>query len=271
MTHSPKSPLRYPGGKSRAISAIMSLLPARISEYREPFLGGGSVFIAVKRLFGKHIARYWVNDLNADLICLWQQAQHNMPALLARIHHLKQSYPDGHTLYRALRTLDDATASDLTRAARFFVLNRITFSGVADAGGYSEQAFKGRFTNSAIARLAQIETLLSGVRITQGDYEPLLTQDGEEVFIFLDPPYLSATSSRLYGKRGVLHVGFDHERFAQLMQQCPHKWLITYDDCPEVRALFRFADISTWQLQYGMNNVKRAAASKGNELFIKNF
>ncbi len=49
-----KSPLRYPGGKSRAIKQILPQIPVNIREYREPFFGGGSVFFAVKQLFGQH-------------------------------------------------------------------------------------------------------------------------------------------------------------------------------------------------------------------------
>ena len=90
-------------------------------------------------------------------------------------------------------------------------------------------------------------------------------EEGEGVFIFLDPPYYSTTNSRLYGKRGDLHTSFDHERFAKNMQKCPHLWLITYDDCKEVRRLFSFANIYSWELQYGIT------AKKGKEILISNF
>jgi DNA adenine methylase len=93
-------------------------------------------------------------------------------------------------------------------------MNRITFSGVMDAGGYSQQAFETRFTLSSIERLRQISPLLCDVEITCGDYEELLMRQGEDVFIFLDPPYLSVAKSKLYGQRGVLHTGFDHQRMA---------------------------------------------------------
>jgi DNA adenine methylase len=112
---------------------------------------------------------------------------------------------------------------------------------------------------------------LSSIHITQGDYENLLFQSGDNVFIFLDPPYLSATKSKLYGVRGKLHTDFDHERFADNMRNCQHQWLITYDDSPEVRKLFNFAHISDWSLQYGMNNYKQTSAAEGRELFIKNY
>ena len=93
----------------------------------------------------------------------------------------------------------------------------------------------------------------------------LLFEEGEDVFIFLDPPYYSTTNSKLYGKRGHLHTGFDHKGFAENIKKCKHLWLITYDDCEEVRRLFSFAYIHSWQLQYGMT------AKKGKELLITNY
>jgi DNA adenine methylase len=55
------------------------------------------------------------------------------------------------------------------------------------------------------------------------------------------------------------------------MRKCQHKWLITYDDSPEIRELFSFAKIVEWTLQYGMNNYKQEFAAEGRELFIKNY
>ncbi|MBE7513253.1 MAG: DNA adenine methylase [Anaerolineales bacterium] len=90
------------------------------------------------------------------------------------------------------------------------------------------------------------------------------------MFIFLDPPYWKTTNSRLYGVNGVLHTGFDHSRFAEAVKSCPHRWLITYDDSPSIRDLYQFAAVSSWELQYGMNNVNQATAPRGAELLIKN-
>ncbi|MFM7883717.1 MAG: DNA adenine methylase, partial [Microcystis panniformis] len=87
-----KSPLRYPGGKSRAIKQILPQIPVNIREYREPFFGGGSVFFAVKQLFGQQIKTYWINDLNYDLYCFWQCAQENIELLVAKITEIKQKY-----------------------------------------------------------------------------------------------------------------------------------------------------------------------------------
>jgi DNA adenine methylase len=82
---------------------------------------------------------------------------------------------------------------------------------------------------------------------------------------------LAATKSRLYGKNGSLHTSFNHVEFAEEMKKCPHKWLITYDDSPEIRSNFEASNIYEWELQYGMNNYKQDKAEKGRELFITNY
>ena len=272
-----KSPLRYPSGKSRALKQILPLIPLNISEYREPFVGGGSVFFAIRSLFHSRIKTYWMNDLNYDLACFWQQVRDNSPALVETLEAMHTNATDGRALFTELTADKDELnqnrdmLSEFERAVRFFILNRITFSGVVDSGGYSPSAYAKRWTTSSIARVAQVAPYLGNVKITCGDYADVLFHDGEDVFLFLDPPYWKATASKLYGLRGSLHTAFNHVQFAENMKKCPHKWLITYDDSPVIRELFSFADIREWELQYGMNNYGKATAAKGKELFIKNY
>ncbi|MBI4671288.1 MAG: DNA adenine methylase [Chloroflexi bacterium] len=263
------SPLRYPGGKSRALGRIAQQLPAHFSEYREPFVGGGSVFLYLRQKFPD--IPMWINDLNFDLFCFWSEAQRDAKRLAAAVQQVKEKTTDGRILFETLRGQVAAPLSDFDRAVRFFVLNRISFSGTVDSGGYSEGAFRGRFTNSSITRLVRLGTLLGDVKITNDDYTRIIEAPGQDVFIFLDPPYLTATKSRLYGVNGTLHTSFDHKDFAQQMRRCPYQWLITYDDSPEIRRDFSFASLDAWELQYGMNNYKRDFAAKGKELFITNY
>lgn len=263
------SPLRYPGGKSRALQKIVQQLPAHFSEYREPFVGGGSVFVYLRQKF-PHV-KMWINDLNFELFCFWKEAQRDAKQLAFAIQQVKDKTENGRVLFETLRGQAGTALSDFERAVRFFVLNRISFSGTVDSGGYSEGAFRGRFTDSSIARVRELGALLQDVKITHKDYTYLLRARGRDVFLFLDPPYLTATKSRLYGLNGTLHTSFDHQQFAREMRQCVHSWLITYDDSPKIRANFAFAFQDEWQLQYGMNNYKRAFAAKGKELFITNY
>lgn len=261
-----KTPLRYPGGKSKALKMILPLVP-KFKEFREPFLGGGSVFIALKQLYPQN--KYWVNDLNNDLFCFWKVLRDNPDVLIEKIQKIKDTEQSGRVLHK--RLIATISKNDIEKAVRFFVLNRITFSGTIEAGGYSEGAFNARFTQSSIDRLRDFVEVMEKTKISDLDYEKIVNEPGDDVFIFLDPPYLTATKSRLYGKNGNLHTSFDHKRFADVMKKCKHKWMITYDDCDEVRKLFSFANIVGWELQYGMNNYKQDKAEKGKEIIITNY
>lgn len=266
----PVSPLRYPGGKTRALKYILPQVPEVVKAFREPFVGGGSVYLALRYKLGEQ-ASYWINDLNADLAVFWMTARDRLPELVKAVEHTKRTQTDGRQLFETLRDQLGDDLPDVERAARFFVLNRITFSGTIESGGYSKSAFERRFTESSIDRLAGLAGWLENTQITADDFARVVQAPGEHVFIFLDPPYLSSSKSKLYGRRGSLHSAFDHERFAQVMRDCPHKWLITYDDSPAIRDLFSFAHIEQWQLQYGMNNVGKDQAGSGAELFIRNY
>ncbi|MCL2045569.1 MAG: DNA adenine methylase [Oscillospiraceae bacterium] len=268
MSSNIKSVLRYPGGKTRAIKLINPLIPRDYIEFREPFVGGGSVFIDAIQTINPS-AKYIINDLNFDLYCFWKYLKEDANSLYQSVLSIKESGTEGRKLFTDYTQNDNYT--EFERAVRFFVLNRITFSGTVDSGGYSEGAFKGRFTMSSLERLLQLAPILSDVEICNKDYSELLFDEGDNVFIFLDPPYYSQSKSRLYGRRGNLHTGFDHQRFADDMRLCKHNWLITLDDCEENRELFKFANIYSWELQYGMNNYKSETAAKGKELFISNY
>ena len=124
--------------------------------------------------------------------------------------------------------------------------------------------------------------LLQGVRITNWDYSKVVEQAGDDIFIFLDPPYMSTEEAELYGAKGKYHVDFNHTDFYNKVKDTKHKCLITYDKCQGIEEIYKVADkvgwnIKEWTLQYG-TNVKRRdmkekkAARKGIELFIwKNY
>lgn len=262
-----KSPLRYPGGKSRAVEKIVSLIPY-FEEYREPFLGGGSVFLHLKQKYPNK--KFWINDLYFELYKFWEMSQKDIESVVNQIYKWRSEYVFGKELHKFL-VQNIVNFNDIEKASAFFIFNRITFSGTTEAGGFSEQAYQGRFTLSSIERLTPFSKVLNDTSITNFDYEELLKVEGNEVFIFLDPPYYTATKSALYGKRGKLHKTFDHERLAENLKSCRHKWLITYDDSPYIRDLFSFAEINAWNLMYGMRNITETSNQKGEELFISNY
>ncbi len=264
-----RSPLRYPGGKNRAVKKILPLIPLNFKEFRGPFVGGGSVFIATKQRV-KSQTIFKINDLNTDLYCFWKIARDENQRMVQEVRRIKEEHTDGRELSAKLEKEED-WVTEFDKAVRFFILNRITFSGLSDSGGYSEQAFNKRFTDSSIDRLERLEKVLQGVEVYNTDYSRHLEEPGEKVFIFLDPPYVKSAKKKLYGKNGDLHLEFDPRKFAKDIKKCEHTWMITYDNCELTRDLFDFANIYEWELQYGMNNWKQKKAKKGQELFITNY
>ncbi len=118
-----RSPLRYPGGKSRAVDRIASLIPS-FEEYREPFVGGGSVFFYLKQKFPAK--KFWINDKYAELANFWFQMQNNSKAVVEQVCKWRNEFPDGKMLRRFLQ---ENNFDETKRAAAFFIFNRITFSG----------------------------------------------------------------------------------------------------------------------------------------------
>lgn len=265
-----KSPLRYPGGKGRAAERIVKKLPD-FDEYREPFLGGGSVFVHLKQIYPNK--RYWINDIYNSLFVFWKEAKENPAEIISQVQFWKDKFNNGKDLFKYLKVRINSF-NPVEKAAAFFILNRITFSGTTESGGFSDFSFHNRFTDSSIVRLSKLPSILENTTITNYDYQQVVDEPGDNVFLFLDPPYYSATKSALYGKNGELHKHFDHERFASVMKNVKHKWLITYDDSKYIKNLFSFANIQHWQLKYGMRNVRKGINSSsqiGKELFIANY
>lgn len=260
------SPLRYPGGKARALKTILPLIPTDCSEYREPFLGGASVFIAFKQENPNVVCK--INDLNTDVYCFWKTLKEKPSNLVGAIRRIKKDCTDGANLYSKLANSNPSGI--FGRALRFYILNRITYSGTVDSGGYSAESFEKRFTSSKIEALSTLSNLLKNVKITNESYEQTLFEKGEGVFIFLDPPYWTARNFPLYGKNGNLNKFFDHEQFAENVKKCKHKWLITCDDSDLMRSLFSFASyVYPWKMKY--NGMHKKKAIEGKELVITNY
>jgi len=91
-----KSPLRYPGGKSRAVETISRLMPS-FEEFREPFFGGGSVFVYVKQRYPQK--KYWVNDIYPELYKFWIAAQNDVETLIEKVYEWRNRFSIGKEFF----------------------------------------------------------------------------------------------------------------------------------------------------------------------------
>ena len=241
-----KTPLRYPGGKSRALTKLSQFLPdiSKYNEFREPFVGGGSVAIYITKMYPD--VSIWVNDLYEPLYNFWKQLQLNSNEIKSQLLQLKQRNPEpvsAKILFLESKEYlsheprkCDATA----RAVSFYIVNKCSFSGLTESSSFSSAASESNFSVRGIEKLPEYSKIIRNWKITNLSYEHLLTDD-RSTFVYLDPPYDIRDS--LYGPKGNMHKGFDHDKFAENCNnfQCPI--LISYNNDDKV--IDRFTDWKT--------------------------
>jgi len=255
-----KTPLRYPGGKSRAVPKLFQFLPKNITEFREPFLGGGSFAIAMTKQYPD--LPIWVNDMYEPLYNFWLQLQQNGEELAGDIKDLKGEYdtPD-----KARELFDDYKGSikdgdDLERAVKFYVVNKCSFSGLTESSSFSQQASDNNWTMRGICALPAYGEMISGWKITCLDYADLVEdclsygdlKCDDNTFIYADPPY--SIKDNLYGEKGKLHKGFDHTRFADIMDETMGNVMISYNNSKKIVDRFMEWHSYDWDHTYTMRS-----------------
>ena len=165
-----KTPLRYPGGKSRACTKMDPYFPdlRDYKEYREPFLGGGSVAIHVAKKY-PHL-NIWVNDLYQPLVNFSQQLQDRGDILKDTLVDLKTSNntPElaKELFLQSKEKVNDQTLSAIDRAVHFYVVNKCSFSGLTESSSFSAQASSNNFTLRGIEKLPGYSKIISDWKIT---------------------------------------------------------------------------------------------------------
>ena len=234
-----KTPLRYPGGKSRAITKISQYLPemSMYNEYREPFLGGGSVALYMTKQF-PHM-KVWVNDLYEPLANFWQQLQHEGNEITTRLRTFTTADPTPEKakdlFLESKELVNDAGASLTTRAVSFYIVNKCSFSGLTESSSFSKQASDSNFSLRGIEKLPEYSELIQHWTITNLTYERMVTDD-KNIFTYFDPPY--EIGSNLYGKKGGMHKSFDHDAFAQECDLHTGHTMISYNSSQLIRDRF---------------------------------
>ena len=259
-----KTPLRYPGGKSRALANLFRFLPdlSQVTEYREPFLGGGSVALEVTKRY-PHID-IWVNDLYEPLYNFWCELRDNGREVKNILLQLKQRHPDPASAKQLFLDAKDYLSGSATtdkfppyseniwRAVSFYVVNKCSFSGLTESSSFSKQASDSNFSLAGIDRLSQYQDLIGNWKITNLSYEDLLTDD-KKVFTYLDPPY--EIKDNLYGKKGSMHKGFNHDDFAAHCDRFIGPQLISYNNSQLIRDRFDGWTAAEFAHTYTMRSV----------------
>ena len=279
-----KTPLRYPGGKSKALTKLWEQLPNlnAYDEYREPFLGGGSVAIHISRMYPD--LQVWVNDLYEPLYQFWRILKRNVDDLKSELLELKEKhsdsegYTDSNLFYEKKEYLEKplTDTTPMGRAVAFYVTNKCSFSGLSMNSSYSRLASKQNFKEDGIKYLPKFSELIQNWEITNLSYERLLFDNLNQIntkkFLYLDPPY--EIKSNLYGTRGDMHKGFSHELFAKDCAKCDIDQLISYNESVLDEDRFKGWTASTYEHTYSLrhsdaNYIENQKQRK--ELLLRNY
>ena len=269
-----KTPLRYPGGKSRALSKLFQFIPdlKDYAEFREPFLGGGSVAIEIGKRY-PHID-IWVNDLYEPLYNFWKVLQSDGQKLRDILIQLKQRHSDPSSAKQLFLDAKDYLAkpvgNSIDRAVSFYVVNKCSFSGLTENSAFSKQASESNFSVNGIEKLPEYSLMIKKWKITNLSYEHMLS-DEEETYIYLDPPY--EIKSNLYGRKGDMHKGFNHDEFATVCDKSTSPILISYNSSQLIRDRFDGWTVAEFAHTYTMRSTgcynKEQASRK--ELVLMNY
>ena len=257
-----KSPLRYPGGKFYALKHIMPYIECvDHDEYREPFLGGGSVFFAKTKVkynilndLEFEIINFYKSILDDEMKCKLIDRFEKEVANKVRHNEVKQMIPK----------------NALEKAFKTYYLNRTSYCGIINspAWGYAEGKSSppknwGKFIENASAKLNNVE-------LFSLDYSDILKMPakGKKVLVYLDPPYYHADQRRAYTKS---FTSDEHLRLADNLLSYQYKFCLSDDDCPEVRALYKWANIYDVSWLYNTDNKPGKKTKACRELIITNY
>jgi len=251
-----KTPLRYPGGKSRACVKMDPYFPdlRNYDEFREPFLGGGSVAIHITKKYPN--IKIWVNDLYEPLVNFWQQLQMFGNDLKNELSELKSAYCTSELakdlFIKSKENINDESETNFNRAVAFYIVNKCSFSGLTESSSFSEQASNSNFSLRGIEKLPEYSKLIANWRITNYSYDYLM--DGNKsAFMYLDPPY--DIKDNLYGRKGSMHKGFDHDKFAADCDANDMDQLVSYNSDQLVKDRFKNWNAAEFDLTYTMRSV----------------
>ncbi len=248
------SPLRYPGGKTKGIKAILPYIPTDIKRLASPFFGGGSLEL---HLAGRGIKVFGYDNYE-PLVNFWRQLLRHPAELAAEVESC--FYPMNKlTFHNIRRYVNSPCMLPITRAAIFYALNRSSYSGLTQNGGFSRLAAKDRMKLNHVRSLAAFKQ--RKLKVSLEDFPKTIWQHRRD-FLYCDPPYY--IDACLYGDKGQNNLTFRHKKLARCLKTKAERWLLSYNDCDFIRDLYHGHRIEVLNWNYSITN----QSVSGSEILI---
>ena len=252
--------MAWVGGKKSLREQIVARFPLNYEKYIEVFGGAGWVLFYKNPGSEQEI----FNDYNSYLVNLYRCVRDNPNKLKYKLQYMLHSREE-HRLLSKLHSCGlFARFHDYDRAAKFYWLVMASYGHMLK--GFSPRAV------SMWSRFPLIDAAaerLQGVTIENLDFQKLIEiYDRPVSFFYCDPPYYKTES--LY--KDVKFGRKDHQRLHDTLMKCQGKFLISYNDCPEIRELWNHPGIQIESVQRTNNLAQRyEAGSQYDELLISNY
>ena len=255
-----RSPLNYAGGKSKLSKVIVPMIPRDHICYCEPFCGGAWV------LFSKEPSKDEViNDMDNELVCFWRVIQHHLATFLDCFKHAVIS----RQLWEWEKMKNPDTLTDIHRAVRYFYLQRLSFGGKTHKRTFGTSATGPLNLNLATMEetLIEVNWRLRKVAVEHLDaLDCIRRYDRPTTFFYIDPPY--------FFNQHDYAVSFSRfEDLALLLGRVKGRFILSLNDCAEVRKIFKAFTQRRVTLTYSAGNSRTAAGTRGeprHELLIHN-
>lgn len=258
-------PFRYPGGKFYAVKMLSRFWTVPHTEFREPFVGGGTIFF-----FKEKSKDNWLNDIDAELVTTYavMKSERKRKELVERVSQ------EVANRERWAEIRDYVPSTDVDTAFKYYYLNRTSFSGKLSSAAWGYRPKRSVPPERWHEKIVPCGEKLRGVKITCNDFEAVIQappkSSGGTVLLYVDPPYFSPPRNKHY------RSGFcesDHLRLSKALKHTSHKFFLTYDDVPEVRRLYSWANVTDISFIYRVENsaYKGGQRRNGVELVITNY
>ncbi len=248
------------GGKSQLARTIIDMMPEH-HHYCEVFGGAGWV------LFKKTISKIeTINDINGDLINLYRVFKYHPDALLKEFELQLISRDE----FERLKASTSHTLTDIQRAARFYYLLRSCFGAkVSDQHYFSPVARNPnlKLGDELKTVLLDMQQRLQKVNIENRNFDALIGKmDHPTTLFYLDPPYYNC--EKYYGKD--IFSRDDFLKLRDILKNIQGKFILSLNDVPEVREIFKDFHFYTKQIRWSLN-CKTKSENNGKELIITNY
>lgn len=252
--------MSWVGGKKALRNAVLARFPPYYERYIEVF--GGAGWVLFHKPPGADFEIY--NDFNSNLTNLYRCVRDNPNKLKYKLRYVLNSREDFDRIVSLHKRGIFPKLHDFDRAAKFYQLIRYSYASSLDSYGSQPHSMWNDFP-----QIDMVARRLQKVVIENKDFEKLIRQYDRPVsFFYCDPPYYATEN---YYK----DVGFtaaDHIRLRDALLRCSGKFLVSYNDCPEIREIWDKPNICMEEISR-MNNLAQRyeGGSQYAELFISNY